>query len=69
MKELLKIRIDKRLGSYLPGTIIKVGHNNGVPLNKYWRDRIKDSEFDGCVTVIQSEAKKKPAKEKIDKEV
>jgi len=69
MRDLLSLRINKRLASYEPGTIVKVRHDNGIPHDRYWRDRIRDSEFDDCVTVIKSAEKKKPANDKIDKEV
>lgn len=69
MKDLLKIRVNKKFGSYEAGAIIKVQHNKGIPVDKYWRDRIKDSEFDDCVTVIQPADKKKSDKDKVNKEV
>jgi len=69
MKDHLKIKINTRFGKFIPGTIINVRHNNGIPLDKYWRDRVRDSQVDNCVTVIQPAEKKQPAKEKINKEV
>ncbi len=69
MKNLLKIIVNKKMGFYEAGTIVKVQHNQGIPVDKYWRDRIKDSAFDDCVTVIQPADKKKSVKDKIDDEV
>jgi len=69
MNNLLQIRINKNFSPYRSGMVIKVNHKNGIPLDKYWRDRIKDSVIDGCVTIIQSVENKKPAKDKVQKEV
>ncbi len=69
MKGQLPIKINKNFGSYKAGTIIKVRQQNGIPLDEYWRKRIRDSEIDDCVTVIQPVEKKKPTKEKVNEEV
>ena len=56
----LKIKINRDLGALYPkGKIITVDARDGVALSKYWRDRIKDSEIDGCVTVIKPKETKK----------
>lgn len=42
--------------------VITIGADvDGVPLSKFWRDRLKDSKIDNCVEVI------KPSKPKKDK--
>ena len=35
---------------------------NGVPLEKFWRNRLKDAETDKCVEVITAKPKKEKAK-------
>ena len=38
---------------------------NGIPLDMYWRRRIKDSEIDGCVEFVNNaKAKRTKVKEK-----
>ncbi len=29
---------------------------NGIPLDKFWRRRLKDSQIDGCVEVVVEKA-------------
>ena len=43
-----------------PGARVDVKCKNGVPVTREWRNRFKDSEVDGCITVRQNT--KKPAK-------
>lgn len=42
-----------------PGDTVKVKCKNGVPLNREWRNRFKDSEIDGCITVASPAKSKK----------
>jgi hypothetical protein len=50
------------LGSLAPGntTVIKCD-DHGTPLDRYWRNRMRDAKQDGCIEVVQLEAKA-PAK-------
>ena len=53
-----------------PGDEITIDiDDNGIPIDKNWRRRLRDSAIDGCVTItkINKNGKKKPTK-KIDKE-
>lgn len=38
---------------------IKVS-KSGIPLDKFWRDRLKDAEIDNCVEWVTAKAAKKP---------
>lgn len=40
-----------------PGAVIKVECKHGVPISKEWRNRFKDSEIDGCITISQTTVK------------
>lgn len=31
---------------------------DGIPLDRYWRDRLKDAPKDGCITVVSSKQNK-----------
>lgn len=41
-----------------PGDTVQVPCKGGVPLNREWRNRFKDSELDGCITVVTKQTKK-----------
>jgi hypothetical protein len=43
-----------------PGDIVSVDCKQGVPVSREWRNRFKDAEIDGCVSIAQNS--KKPAK-------
>lgn len=58
MIEYIEIEINMDFKPYAKGQVIKVRSANGVPLEKYWRKRIRDSEIDNCVTVKQPVEKK-----------
>jgi hypothetical protein len=36
----------------------EVADNKGVPLDKFWRDRLKDAKTDKCVEIIKRTRKK-----------
>ena len=40
-----------------PGDTMQVKCKNGIPVNREWRNRFKDSKIDGCVSVVQKAAK------------
>lgn len=61
--EKLKLKLHAILGGFEKGQIIGVNAKDGIPLDKYWRDRIKDSKIDGCVSIVKVTAKKKATQE------
>jgi hypothetical protein len=40
------------------GSEVHVGCKNGIPLNREWRNRFKDAEIDGCITIVQNKVSK-----------
>jgi hypothetical protein len=45
---------------YQPNTIIELKDDGkGNPLDRFWRNRIKDSEIDGCVEIVKKVIKPK----------
>lgn len=42
-----------------PGAVVQVECKHGVPVNKEWRNRFKDSEIDGCISINQNNMKPK----------
>jgi hypothetical protein len=58
------LKINKPVGGYPAGAVIKIKVDSaGVPVKKYWRDRLKDAARDECVEFVQSEPVKKSKKE------
>lgn len=41
------------------GDQVKVECRGGIPVDKYWRQRLKDAELDGSVEVKQNKTKSK----------
>lgn len=37
--------------------VVAVEDNDGVPVDPFWRKRLKDAETDNCVEVIKTRAK------------
>lgn len=35
---------------------------HGMPLDKYWRNRLRDAKIDGCIEVLKPKTKKKEDK-------
>ena len=62
--------IKKPLGIYKVGEAIRVDCDKaGIPLDQYWRNRLKDSVVDHCVEEIQPEksVSKKESKQETKK--
>jgi len=54
----LKLRVD--LQKYKAGETIEVKDDGaGTPLDRYWRDRLKDSAIDNCVEIVKPKTKGK----------
>lgn len=56
----VKILVKKDLGEYKKGSIITVkAFDDGQPKPIYWRNRLKDSQFDGCCELVKEKKEKK----------
>lgn len=60
----MKLKLNRNLALYEAGDIVEVEAVDGVPVNSYWRKRLKDSQFDNCVEIIEE---KKIVRKKIAK--
>lgn len=49
----MKLKINTDLYNLKEGAVVTIQTKDGIPTEKYWRDRLKDSEIDGCVSVIK----------------
>lgn len=62
----LKLNQDLRTpkGKLLKGAIVSVeSDKNGIPIDLFWRNRVKDSAIDNCVEVLE-EKKSQPKSKK-----
>lgn len=58
----MKIKLNHSMAGYEAGrTVTILTDASGVPLDKFWRRRIKDAQIDNCLEVI------KPSKPKAEK--
>ncbi len=56
----IKLKINKALLNHKPGDVIPIEvDERGTPLDKYWRNRLKDSVVDGCVEPVKGGKKPK----------
>jgi len=63
----MKIKLNTNLGEFKKGLVlnIKVDKDN-IPIDKYWRARLKDSQKDNCIEVLQENIKTKSNKKRVD---
>lgn len=49
------LQINKALPGYAKGATVVVDvDKNGVPLNRFWRDRLHDAKTDHCVEIVKT---------------
>jgi len=54
-----RLKLNTSLRGHDAGTTIRVRvDKSGIPVDPYWRNRVKDSEVDGCCEFVSG---KKPA--------
>jgi len=59
----MKVKLNQPMQGYETGREVTIEcDRSGVPLEKFWRRRLKDAKIDNCVEVIKSS---KPKKEKV----
>lgn len=56
----MKLKINNVTG--YAGVITIQADGNGVPLERFWRNRLKEAERDNCVEIIKQQTKKEKAK-------
>ena len=53
----MKIKIKKVFG-YTAGVVLDIQIDpSGIPLDQFWRKRLKDAATDGCVEVVKASKK------------
>ncbi len=53
----MKLKVNNVAG-HAPGVITIQTDNNGVPLERFWRNRLKDAATDNCVEVVKPSPRK-----------
>lgn len=55
----LRVKTEQPLHGVAKGNIVTVSvDRNGIPFDKNWRRRLKDSKIDGCVEIVTKAVKK-----------
>ncbi len=57
------LKLNRKLHGQGPGEIRVRKGKDGLPQDRYWRDRLKDAETDGCCELVKAE-KSAPKKTK-----
>ena len=52
----MKIQIAKKIGKIEANQIIEVPDKNGVPIQRFWRDRLKDALIDKCCYALEEDS-------------
>lgn len=62
----IELKLNQPMRGYGAGRIVTIQTDvNGLPLEKFWRRRLKDAEIDNCVAVVEptpAKSKKERAK-------
>lgn len=62
--KIIDVRLNKDLRGMKAGTTIGIKTDkHGTPLERYWRDRMKDAPIDNCIEVVKVKKKTKGKKE------
>ena len=55
-----KIKLNAPLKNHPAGHVLSIDTDkDGVPLSRYWRDRLKDAKSDGCIELIKDQKRSK----------
>lgn len=54
----MRVKINKTFGGYEVGQVVPIKTKGGIPAELYWRNRLKDSKTDNCITVIDEKKSK-----------
>ena len=54
MSNTIKLKLNAPLRGLGAGSVTSIKtDDNGIPLDRYWRNRLKDAEIDNCVEIIR----------------
>lgn len=58
----MKLKIKVAMMGHKVDEIIDIADKNGIPKDKFWRNRVADSALDGCVEIVDNRKKSKQEK-------
>lgn len=60
----VSIKLNRSLNKNPAGAIVRVRSGpDGKPVDRYWRDRLKDAATDNCCEIVKPETKQKKVRE------
>lgn len=63
-----KIKINHGIAGYNSGEIVEVDvKEDGSPMSRFWRRRLRDSEHDQCCEIVQSKSKSQAKRERVQR--
>ena len=52
---IIKLKLNQAMQGFEAGRVVPVqADEQGVPLEKFWRRRLKDSQIDNCVEIVKT---------------
>lgn len=55
---IIKMKCNQNLGRFKEGQVVQIQANDkGVPVDKFWRNRLRDAEVDGCCEIVKEDKK------------
>lgn len=55
----MRIKLNQDLRGFKAGKEITIKDTDGVPIDAFWRNRLRDAVIDNCITVITEKPKTK----------
>jgi len=63
-KKMMRIKLNTPLAGFPVGHELEIEHKKGVPLDSFWRKRLKDAKIDDCISIVtKTKSQNKPKKE------
>ena len=59
----MKIKLNADLNGHKKDETIEIKDDKGVPLDQYWRKRLRDAKIDKCVEIVGNKKAKADKKE------
>lgn len=54
----MKLKLNRDISGHKKGTVLTIkADKKGLPLDRYWRARLKDSELDNCCEIVKNKKK------------
>ena len=50
----IQIKVLKEIPGHKAGVTVKVQVNGKIPVQKFWRDRLRDAAIDNCVEIVKA---------------